>query len=101
MYIKDGTQTMKALKLYLNFPRRYVAPNESFKMMMLNMRSAPLYQSFQKYYLGISIVGKHQPPNITNQLYHLGVQENYKSPLDSGEDFRMEDAKVNILDSDY
>lgn len=66
MYIKDGTQTMKALKLYLNFPKRYVAPNESFKMMMLNMRSAPLYRSFQKYYLGISIVGKHQLPNITN-----------------------------------
>lgn len=34
-------------------------------------------------------------------LYHLGVQENYKFPLDSGEDFRMEDARVNILDSDY
>lgn len=52
-----------------------VNPNESLNAMMLNLERVPLFHSFKKHCLRISIVGKHQLSNFASHLNTAGKQQ--------------------------
>ena len=61
----------------MNFSGMNVNPNESLNAMMLNLERVPLFHSFRKHCLRISIVGKHQLSNFASHLNTVGKQQTF------------------------